>query len=191
MTTKLPVRTGKYLCVVDFEATCWGDGNAGKRDEMEIIEFGAVLADASTLEKLSEFQTFVRPVRNPLLTDFCRGLTSIRQEDVDRAPMFPEASQMFMTWLGDGRAREEATFASWGHYDFAQLERDCAYHKVQWPFFLKDHVNLKNVVAERMGWRPKGVAKALSAIGFRFEGTAHRGIDDARNILRIARKAFP
>ena len=35
--------------------------------------------------KTGEFQTFVRPVRHPVLTQYCRDLTSISQLDVESA----------------------------------------------------------------------------------------------------------
>lgn len=182
-TTLRPV-----LCIVDFEATCWGDGNRGKREEMEIIEIGAVLAESSGLRKLAEFQSFIKPVRNPVLSDFCRALTSIEQRDVDRAPEFPAVMAKFSAWLGDGRDSRDVEFSSWGQYDFNQLRQDCDYHRQPWPFFTDSHINLKKRVAEKLGWSEKGVHKAMDRLGMKFEGTAHRGIDDARNILRIVQK---
>lgn len=55
---------------------------------MEIIEVGAVTVDAANLQVVDEFQSFVRPTRHPRLTEFCTGLTSIAQQDVDNAPVF-------------------------------------------------------------------------------------------------------
>jgi len=65
--------------IVDLEATCCNDASFPK-DEMEIIEIGAVMTLAETLENISEFQTFIRPVRHPQLTAFCKELTSISQK---------------------------------------------------------------------------------------------------------------
>ena len=78
-----------YL-VVDLEATCDERGRL-PREEMETIEIGAVLIDGAllmksgALESRGEFQCFIRPIRHPVLSEFCRQLTSIRQEDVDQA----------------------------------------------------------------------------------------------------------
>jgi len=40
-------------------------------------------------------------------------------------------------------------------------------------------------VAARGKPKKLGVREALQALGLTFEGTAHRGIDDSRNIARI------
>jgi inhibitor of KinA sporulation pathway (predicted exonuclease) len=40
-----------------------------------------------------------------------------------------------------------------------------------------------------MGIKKKlGIAEALRHLGLRFEGSHHRGLDDARNISRIVRR---
>ncbi|MEM6498667.1 MAG: 3'-5' exonuclease, partial [Pseudomonadota bacterium] len=62
------------LLVVDLEATCSSD-NAIPPAKMETIEIGAVVVDAKQFQVITEYQSFIRPVRNPVLTDFCTGLT--------------------------------------------------------------------------------------------------------------------
>lgn len=49
-----------YYLIVDLEATCSDDG-AVPREEMEIIEIGALMQSSRTFEIESEFQTFIRP----------------------------------------------------------------------------------------------------------------------------------
>ena len=71
------------LLIVDLEATCWE--NKGMFHEMETIEIGAVLVDLKSRDAAREFDCFIRPVRNRILSDFCKSLTSIKQEDVDAA----------------------------------------------------------------------------------------------------------
>lgn len=169
-----------FYLVVDLEATC-DDGGRMPREEMEIIEIGAVLVDAATLTPVDRFQTFVRPVRHPRLTPFCTGLTSITQADVDPAPAFPVAMQRLTRWIG-GR---DALFCSWGDYDRDQFARDARRHGVTLPFGAR-HLNLKRAFGERIGERRgPGTGQALRRVGLRFEGTPHRGIDDACNIARL------
>ena len=45
----------------------------------EIIEFPAVLLSVAHGAVVAEFHSLVRPVLNPLLSDFCRQLTGIEQ----------------------------------------------------------------------------------------------------------------
>ncbi|MDI1442900.1 3'-5' exonuclease [Polyangium sp. 6x1] len=169
-----------HYLVVDLEATCSEDGSI-PREETEIIEIGAVLVEAATLKTVREMQTFVRPIRHPRLTPFCTKLTTITQADVDAAPRFPAAMGKLRDFLG----RDAALFCSWGNYDRNQLERDARRHGIRLPLG-KDHWNLKAAFARRHNeGREIGVGQALRRLGLSFQGTHHRGIDDARNIARI------
>jgi inhibitor of KinA sporulation pathway (predicted exonuclease) len=180
MTTTQAVRPAHYL-VIDLEATCADNGSIPKQI-MEIIEIGAVLLDGRALQPIAEFQTFVRPVRRPKLTPFCQQLTSIRQEDVDAAPRFPEALGRLVAALWQGK---DALFCSWGAYDRGQFEQDCRFHGIAYPFGAQ-HLNLKALFAQRRGMsRQLGMAAALREAGLQLRGTHHRGIDDARNIARL------
>jgi len=169
-----------YL-VIDLEATC-DDGPRVPRHEMEIIEIGAVLVDPTTLTPLGEWQTFIRPVRHPILTPFCRKLTSITQAQVEAAPLFPEAIRALAHWL---MPHPTPVFASWGAYDKNQLDQDAHHHGIRLPL-AGDHVNLKQAFSDRLGVTKRyGMAGALAKRGIPLEGTHHRGIDDARNISKL------
>jgi inhibitor of KinA sporulation pathway (predicted exonuclease) len=171
----------RYFHVVDFEATCSND-NSLRREEMEIIEVGAVMVDGPTLEVLDEFQSFVRPVRRPVLTAFCRELTSITQADVDEAAAFPDVVDRWQNWAS---SYDGSVLSSWGEYDRNQLEQDCRCHRLAYPFS-PEHINLKAQFSLRLGQRRRfGLAAALARAGLTLQGTHHRGIDDARNIARL------
>ena len=170
-----------YYLVIDFEATCCDRGTV-PRGEMEIIEIGAVMVEGARLQPVAEFQSFVHPVRNPVLTDFCTQLTSIRQSDVDRAPAFAEFIAAFREWL---YGYDNFVFCSWGDYDLKQLQQDCGYHNIPYPIGAP-HMNLKRMLTERHMLRKKpGLDQAVRLMGLEFSGTHHRGIDDARNIARL------
>ncbi len=169
-----------YL-VIDLEATCCNK-NSFPRNEMEIIEIGAVLAEGKTFDILSEFQSFVQPVRTPELTAFCTELTTIRQEQVQQAPVFGEAFDNLLRWTQN---YQPMVFCSWGDYDRRQFQQDCAFHQVEYKLPHR-HLNLKKRFSERQGLRRKlGMAGALRKVGLPLEGTHHRGLDDARNIARL------
>lgn len=88
--------------VIDLEATTEEGG--WPLAEMEIIEIGATLVDASGHE-LDHFQRFVRPLRRPHLTAFCRELTHISQANIDSAQPFPTVWAQCERWLGSHRER--------------------------------------------------------------------------------------
>ena len=173
-----------YYLIIDLEATCTNDDEF-PREEMEIIEIGAVVQHSGTFEIESEFQSFVRPIQNPQLTDFCTELTTISQSQVDGAPVFPDVLETLVEWRNDF---PDSLFCSWGEYDREQFWQDCTYHDIDYPFG-PNHFNLKNGFANSQGMRrPRGVADALRRLGMKFQGTHHRGIDDARNMARIVRR---
>ena len=172
--------------VIDFEATCTNT-NAFPRNEMEIIEIGAVLCQNKHHLNLSSFQSFIRPVRNPILTDFCTELTSIQQKHVDSAPLFPEMMIHLSSWMSENNAKR-AAFCSWGDFDKNILRENCEFHGVEYPFI--KHINVKKRFALKQGCRPKGMAAALRRVGIPLEGTHHRGIDDAQNISKLLRFCF-
>lgn len=146
---------------------------------MEIIEIGAVSVVSQTGEIISEFQSFIRPVRNPKLTSFCKELTSISQDQVDSADEYPAVIKNLREWLSQ---LEDYDFCSWGFYDRRQFEQDSQFHAVPYPF-AGPHRNLKIEFGETLGLKKKpGVGGALRRLGIEFEGTPHRGIDDARVI---------
>jgi inhibitor of KinA sporulation pathway (predicted exonuclease) len=172
-----------YYLIIDLEATC-SDNGIVPRNEMEIIEIGAIMQNARTFEVESEFQTFVRPVRHPQLTEFCRTLTGIRQADIAGAPLFQEAITALKEWMF---AFDDALFCSWGDYDRKQFLQDCDFHQVPYPF-RSDHLNLKAEFSTTLGCKKQGITGALRHLGLQFEGSHHRGLDDARNIGRIVQR---
>lgn len=170
-----------YFLVLDLEATCC-DKETIKRHEMEMIEIGAVMVEAETLTIIDEFQTFVKPVRNPVLTPFCTSLTSITQTQVEQAPGYADAILLLQKWLSN---YQNAVFGSWGDYDYNQFEEDSKFHKVPFPISYP-HINLKKLFSNTQGLSELyGMAEALKLAAIKLEGTHHRGIDDAKNIAKL------
>ena len=173
-----------YL-IFDLEATCWKDKSNGKPNE--IIEIGAVKIDQSGTV-LGEFSEFVRPKLNPVLSDFCRELTTITQAEVDEADAFSEVLGRFQQWVDIGNPY---VLCSWGFYDRKQLTKDCQLHGLD-TGWLSSHISLKHQYAEiRSLSRPVGMKTALQKEGIPLTGTHHRGIDDARNIAQIFLAQLP
>ena len=182
----------RYLYCVDLEATCDEvEKSESPRpltvvpDQMETIEIGLVVIDLESLEIIDEFQSFVRPLINPTLTDFCKQLTSIQQADVDGAGIYVEVGQE----LGAFIARyPNAAWASWGDYDERQLERDAGLAGC--PSLLEGlpHFNARKWHAGLYDDQPKSLKQTVESLGLVWRGTYHRGIDDARNVASIIKE---
>lgn len=170
-----------YFLIVDLEATCC-DQKTIARHEMEIIEIGAVMVDKNSLQAVDEFQSFVKPIKHPQLTSFCKSLTSIKQTDVDNALRYPDAIQKFKDWMYQ---YDNFLFCSWGDYDKGQFEQDCRMHGIPYPF-ASEHVNIKVLFSQSQNLKKKfGMADALAYAKIPLQGMHHRGIDDARNMARL------
>ncbi|MFJ2323198.1 exonuclease domain-containing protein [Pseudomonas sp. NPDC087817] len=182
----------RYLYCVDLEATCDEVGlHESPRslvvvpDQMETIEIGLVVIDLESLEIIDEFQRFVRPQINPTLTDFCKRLTSIEQEDVDGAPTYQEVGDELRTFAA---RYPNAAWASWGDYDARQLERDAGFAACPSLLECLPHFNARKWHAGLYDDRPKSLKQTVESLGLVWQGTYHRGIDDARNVASIIKE---
>ena len=180
------------IIVVDLEATCWEDNKEKQNAEMEIIEIGGVLLD-DNLDVIEKVSVFIKPIINPILTDYCKNLTSITQEDVNAAQEFPQALQCFtraiQKHLSPSDTLDKHILASWGLFDKTQLIKDCERHEIEYPF--GQHWNVKQGFTKKQGVKKRfGLKKALQRLSLEFEGNPHRGIDDAYNVARIIREYF-
>ncbi len=176
------------ILVVDLEATCWErqcepSGDPQSIQNMEIIEFGCALATRRG-ELLDSRSFLVRPNRNPILSEFCTGLTGITQAMVDEAPTYAEAIQEMNSWLCQPAA--DFTWCSWGNYDRLHVEAQSEQLDVSPTVLGYPHLNLKRIWRRTTGQKKKnGLANALAFHGLAFEGAHHRGVDDAKNIVRL------
>lgn len=170
--------------IFDLEASCWlGRPPHGIN---EVIEIGAVKVNDYN-EVVSIFSKFIKPTVNPVLSDFCKRLTSISQEDVDRTKTFPFIIQEFMDWIG---IDEDFVLISWGKYDKQQLIQDCKLHKMETEW-LEHHFNLKPAYRALKDLKDEpGLKKAVKLEGFEFTGIHHRAISDAENTAKIFIKYF-
>ncbi|MBS7660743.1 3'-5' exoribonuclease [Pseudomonas lalucatii] len=178
---------GHWL-VIDLEATTEEGG--WPLEDMEIIEIGASLVRPNGQE-VDHFQRYVRPLRRPHLTAFCRALTHIDQASIDSAAPLPLVWPQFERWLCGHRPRLLG-WASWGEYDRRQLEQD--WQRLQLHSCLAEvpHLNLKRRFAEaRQLPRPVGLNNALQLAGLQFGGQQHRALTDARNTARLLPLALP
>jgi|TARA_R110000737_G_scaffold344726_1_gene372276 3'-5' exoribonuclease 1 len=166
--------------IYDLEATCWLGRPPGGLNE--IIEIGAVMVDP-TGEVLGSFSKFVKPTINPRLSGFCKKLTSISQENVNRADLYPKVIQQFQEWIDIWD--ENYRLCSWGQYDKVMLTDNCALHKMEVDW-LGPSTDLKAEYHEIKGeHKLTGLINTLRKEGLEFTGIHHRAISDAENTAKI------
>lgn len=187
----------RYLLCVDLEATCddypadLTDEQMSEhklavhRDDMETIEVGAVVLDLHQDCKIvSEYTSFVRPVLNPVLTDFCKRLTTIDQLDVDSAGTYNEVRRKVDDYLAPFKD-EGLMWCSWGDYDAKQLAMDAMRNRCEPMLAELSHTNAKKWHWKILACRAMALRPAVEDWGLEWSGQYHRGIDDARNLSAL------
>lgn len=170
------------LLVLDLECTCERNYEGLPPEAMEIIEIGAVwwLLPGGLGGR---FSACVRPAERPILTDFCRQLTGIAQDEVDVAPPLVEVFAELAHFAGLHASR---SWASWGGFDLRQIEGECARKGLDNPLAGWSHRNLRREFATtRADGRQVGLRQALASRGLAFEGRQHRALTDAVNTARL------
>lgn len=177
-----------YAIILDFEATC-DDGPPPA--PQEIIEFPSVLLSLETLEVLDEFESFVRPEHHPLLTEFCKSLTSIQQADVNAAESFPTVFENYQDWLqSHGLDETNSLFVTCGDWDLqTMLPGQCAHARPRVemvpPLFTLWQNIKKTYAAVHTVNKAPGLSGMLRTMELELQGHHHRGIDDCRNIATL------
>ncbi len=180
-----------YLCVLDFEATCF-ENNEVPRDKMEIIEFPSILykVKANTCELISQFHKYVKPTVNPILTKFCTGLTGIQQTTVDSAEPIEKVYLEHSKWLKQHvPTNADFIFATCGHWDLkTMLPNEIKNKKLNKNKFYSQYINVKDEFEYFYKVKVRGMVDMLVHFGFKLEGRHHSGIDDTKNISKIILK---
>ena len=183
-----------HLVVLDFE---WTADNRKKMEPCsEITQFPSVLVRLSgtTSVMVDEFDTFVRPVFNPTLTEFSKTLTAISQADVDRAPPLNAVLPSYVEWLRshglcdeNGRKCGRWCFCTWSDADIGgQLAAECRHKGLAIPPCFDAWVDLKHEYRRHYKIEPRGGLQAcVERLGIEFTGRAHNGLVDSQNTAKI------
>mmetsp|Transcript_1088 Transcript_1088/g.1665 ORF Transcript_1088/g.1665 Transcript_1088/m.1665 type:complete len:230 (-) Transcript_1088:497-1186(-) len=187
------------ICVLDFEATC--DENTVPQPQ-EIIEFPSVLCafeetavGKRTLRVLDEIQIYVKPEANPLLTPFCTQLTGIQQDWVSAGVPLRDALHLYHQWIGkhvssleEQDIENRVLFITCGDWDLRTcLPRQLQYLRTKSPRYLREWCNIKKCFRECYPRsRANGMVDMLNHLKLGLLGRHHSGLDDCRNIARMA-----
>lgn len=181
-----------YLCVLDFEATCWKDST--NKEKMEIIEFPSVLYKIDeknkSIELVSEFSKYVRPTIVPILTEFCTELTGITQDKVDITDTIDIVYKEHRQWIAENvQPSNKFIIATCGAWDlFTQLPREITNKQLQKCSYYNKFINVKTEFEYFYSKKSGGMTNMLTKLNLPLIGRHHSGIDDTRNIAAIMLK---
>ena len=91
--------------IYDTEYTTWDGAMArhwyGENEHKEIIQIGAIKVSYPEFKVVDTLTIFIKPEKNPILSDYCKNLTGITQQDVDNGCTFAEALKQFSEFCGE------------------------------------------------------------------------------------------
>lgn len=178
-----PIKRDK-LIVVDIEATCWKDNNNPEGMPNEIIEIGLCTLSLPALTLADRASILVKPERS-YVSAFCTELTTLTPELVATGVDFREACAMLET----NYDAKSYVWVSWGNYDRRMFQKQCAEMGVPYPFS-DGHVNFKEMYGQLKRKGKMGIRSAMRRSKLQWEGTHHRGVDDAWNTARLLVKTI-
>lgn len=111
--------------VFDLETT--------ETEPRKIIEIGATFLDKE-LKTIDHYQDFVYTSEE--LSDYVKDLTTIKQEDVTKAPCFKDVMYTFERWVKKHSGNiKNCRLAAWGNYFDINILRDhYKNYKLEFPF---------------------------------------------------------
>ncbi len=175
----------KTVVFYDTEFTTWEGAMendwAGPGQYREMVQIGAVRFDIDTLQEIDEFEILIKPVRNPVLSDFFCELTGITHDEVAlNGVHFPDAFHAFIAFVQsdptacygwDARVmRENLGFNGMNHgeEDFDSLNIGLWFHDKGAPYGITPKIN-SGKLAATLGAEMTGIQE-------------HNALHDARSI---------
>ena len=67
------------------EWTCWSNKDDNRAERKELLSIGLIVTDID-LNIIDRYYSLVKPIREPILSDFCKEFTGINQLDIEKAP---------------------------------------------------------------------------------------------------------
>eukprot|EP01114_Cavostelium_apophysatum_P019602 TRINITY_DN6364_c0_g1_i1.p1 TRINITY_DN6364_c0_g1~~TRINITY_DN6364_c0_g1_i1.p1 ORF type:complete len:620 (-),score=97.49 TRINITY_DN6364_c0_g1_i1:73-1932(-) len=183
----------RYLIVVDLEATCdFSPKPVIDQNNAEIIEFPFVVLDTETLEIVRETQMYVKPELMEGITPYCKVLTGITEEVVEKGISLKEAIKQFtdyMATLPKGSFR----IITDGVWDISvQLRAEAARKNIPLQEEFMEYLELKREFRSFLPWFPFTLRDPplyviLQALKLDFIGKHHSGIDDCLSIVQVVK----
>lgn len=190
-----------FYCVLDFEAVCHQANpklkHPSPNDIWEIIEFPICLLSAETNTIIDIYHSYVQPSIKKTLNDICISITGITKTIVDNSPTFDIVWKEVLDFLikhsliSSVDSNVECRSFAWitcGNWDLkTMLPLQLKQSGFDRPEFINQFINIKDLYMEYYpSTRIRGMKDLLWKLNLKLEGRHHSGIDDTKNITKIA-----
>ncbi|PIC16163.1 hypothetical protein B9Z55_022860 [Caenorhabditis nigoni] len=143
-----------------------------------------------------KFDRYVRPVVNPMLSDYCKSYTGISQATVDNADTFSKVFDQFCAWLQEHDFQET-------RYAFVALNRQDLWLVAQYQFLLVKqplpamcrqwvdlNASMNKVYQGQFNSRTKEdiIQNMSDFYSIRYEGRAHNALDNCEFLAKVTKR---
>ncbi len=177
------------IIVFDTEYTTWEGAQerrwSGPGEFKEIVQIGAVRIETETFKELDSLLLFIKPVKNPTLSEYFIGLTNISQKDVDEKGItYPDALARFGGWIGSLRCY------SFGN-DMGVMKSNSELLGISFPFDQDRFHDIRDTF-RAYGISTDGYMSStiIKAFGKETDRHAHDGLSDSRTIVDALRELY-
>ena len=175
------------IVIFDTEYTSWPGSNErdwdGPNEYREIVQIGAIIVDTKKFIELDSLNLLIKPVKNPVLSDYFINLTGIVQKDVEQKGMsYNEALLKFASW-----SRDYDIYSFGG--DERVLKENCGFINMPFPFENSRFMDIRDVFRKSVPDINKYQSGfVMSAFGKKSATMAHNALNDVRIILESLRE---
>ncbi|MFT4312274.1 MAG: exonuclease domain-containing protein [Candidatus Woesearchaeota archaeon] len=174
----------RYIILYDTEYTSWeGTNEQGydtkKQQFREITQIGAIKVDLITRKIVDEFCMFVKPLKNPTLSEYNKNLTKITQEQIDSAQLFVPVWQEFLQFI------KQTPCFSFGN-DASVLTENVLLHELSTHFDTRTFHNLQTLFLT-LNMKTKGFASSTlpTLFGIKNPYPEHNALGDAKSLWLV------
>lgn len=150
----------------------------GPNEYTEIVQIGSILVDTETFEEKEHLVLYVKPIKNPKLSDYFISLTGTTQAKVDKYGVSLEVALNKLSQFAGDR-----DFYSFGG-DENVIQANCDLINIPFPFSTTRFHNICNTF-EYFGISTRNYMSStiVQAFGEKLKRVSHDGLNDARSIL--------
>lgn len=150
----------------------------------EIIQIGAIKLN-SKLEKISEFNSLIKPVIYKRMNPFVKKKTNINTSRIAQKRSFVEVIKSFNSWLGN-----ESVLCSWGQDDILGLRDNCLFFGFDALPFDK-FINIQQIYMDFCSiTKQPSLENAVEDLGIEKDLPFHDALSDAAYTCDIFRKVY-
>ena len=178
-----------YYAFFDAEYTCFMENDTffDRAHSGELLSVGVVICDRS-FRLLRTYYSTVRPAYNAALTGYCRKLTGLTQQEIDRSPSFEAVFQEMYLLFQEYPVKEIFT---WGNDAHTVLhDMDTNHRNV--PRRFRRIAGQLTDITRRLTRKVYGKSLSLSLSDMKYicglgHTTAHNAMVDANDLYQVTR----